>query len=122
MGDHACPGCPELLKEIAELKARVAELTWELDDAVRAGRRQAAPFRKRPPKPDPKPGRKPCDAHGRPSLPPEQIAERHEAHLPRRLVDVSINVVSKLLVDVDTACAAIPTRFWSSPSVVRPRK
>ena len=49
--------------------------------------RQAAPFRKGPPRPDPKtPGRKPGDAHGthghRPPPPPDQVAECHDASLP----------------------------------------
>src|SRR3954471_18215304 len=87
MGEPACPGCRELSKQVAELTARVAELTRKLDEAIRAGKRQAAPFRKGPPKTDPKPpGRKPGDAHGkhghRPLPPPEQIAECHEADLP----------------------------------------
>jgi len=86
MDEPACPGCRELLQRVAELEAQVAELTRRLDDAVRAGKRQAAPFRKGPPKPDPKPpGRKSGDAHGthghRPP-PPEHVAECHEAHLP----------------------------------------
>jgi hypothetical protein len=86
MDEPACPGCRGLLQRVAELEARVAELTRKLDEAVRAGRRQAAPFRKGPPKPDPKtPGRKSGDAHGthghRPS-PTEPIAECHEAQLP----------------------------------------
>ena len=59
MDEPACPGCRELLQRVAELEAQVAELTRRLDDALRAGKRQAAPFRKGPPKPDPKtPGRK----------------------------------------------------------------
>src|SRR6478735_2819673 len=87
MDDPACPGCRELLQRVAELEARVAELTRRLDDALRAGRRQAAPFRKGPPMPDPKtPGRKSGDAHGthghRPPPLPEQVAECHDAHLP----------------------------------------
>jgi transposase len=87
MDEPACPGCRELLHRVAELEARVAELTRKLEEAVRAGKRQAAPFRKGPPKPDPKPpGRKSGDAHGRhghrPPPPPEQVAECHEAHLP----------------------------------------
>jgi transposase len=87
MDGSACPSCRALLKRVAELTARVAELTRRLDDAVRAGKRQAAPFRKGPPTPDPKPpGRKSGDAHGkhghRPPPPTEQVAERHEAHLP----------------------------------------
>src|SRR5262245_35173416 len=87
MDEPACPGCRELLQRVTELEARVVELTQRLDEALRAGKRQAAPFRKGPPKPDPKtPGRKSGDAHGthghRPPPPPEQIAECHEAHLP----------------------------------------
>ena len=87
MDEPACPGCRELLKQVAELQAQVAALTRKLDDALRAGKRQAAPFRKGPPKPDPKtPGRKSGEAHGthghRPPPPPEHIAECHEANLP----------------------------------------
>src|SRR3954465_208063 len=86
MDEPACPGCRDLLQRVAELEARVAELTRKLDDALRTGKRQAAPFRKGPPKPDPKtPGRKSGDAHGthghRPA-PTEPIAECHEAHPP----------------------------------------
>src|SRR5918995_1423662 len=87
MDEPACPGCRDLLQRVAELEARVADLTRKLEEAVRAGKRQAAPFRKGPPKPDPKtPGRKSGDAHGkhghRPPPPPEQVAECHEACLP----------------------------------------
>ncbi|QEL17567.1 IS66 family transposase [Limnoglobus roseus] len=86
MDEPVCPGCRELSKQVAELTAQVAELTRKLEEATRAGKRQAAPFRKGPPKPDPKtPGRKSGDAHGthrhRPS-PTEPIAERHDANLP----------------------------------------
>src|SRR5262249_59683346 len=87
MPEPACPGCRELLQRVAELEAQVAELPRRLDDALRAGKRQAAPFRKGPPKPDPKtPGRKSGDAHGkhghRPPPPPEQVAQCHEADPP----------------------------------------
>ena len=87
MDEPACPGCRELSKQVAELAAQVAELTRKLAEATRAGKRQAAPFRKGLPKPDPKPpGRKSGDAHGkhehRPPPPPEQVAECHEAALP----------------------------------------
>ena len=87
MEEPACPGCRELLKRIAELEARVAELTRLLEESRRARKRQAAPFRKGPPKADPKtPGRKPGEAHGthghRPPPPPDQVSECHEAHLP----------------------------------------
>ena len=44
-----------LAKPIAELEPQVAALTRKLDDALRPGKRQAAPFRKGPPKPDPMP-------------------------------------------------------------------
>ena len=86
MDEPACPGCRDLLHRVAELEARVAELTRKLEDAIRAGKRQAAPFRKGPPKPDPKtPGRKSGDAHGthgHRSAPTEPITECHEAQLP----------------------------------------
>lgn len=87
MDGPACPGCRELLRRIAALEARVADLTRKLDDALRAGKRQAAPFRNGQPNPDPKaPGRKSGDAHvahgHRPPPPPDQIAECHDASLP----------------------------------------
>src|SRR5271156_3107502 len=87
MEEPTCPGCQALAKRVAELEAQVAELTRRLEDALRAGKRQAAPFRKGPPKPDPKtPGRKAGAAHGRhghrPPPPPEQVGECHEAALP----------------------------------------
>jgi transposase len=87
MDEPACPGCRALLKRVAELEAQVAELSRRLDEALRAGKRQAAPFRKGPPKPDPKtPGRKAGEEHGthghRPAPPPDQISECHEAKLP----------------------------------------
>jgi transposase len=86
MDEPACPGCQDALKRIAELEARVAELTQKLEAATRAAKRQAAPFRKGPPKPDPKkPGRKSGDAHGthghRP-LPPGPPTESYHATLP----------------------------------------
>ncbi|MGH3185075.1 MAG: IS66 family transposase, partial [Streptosporangiaceae bacterium] len=76
-----------MLQRIAQLEAQVADLTRRLEDALRAGKRQAAPFRKGPPKDQPKtPGRKSGDAHGnhghRPPPSPEQINECHEVPLP----------------------------------------
>src|SRR5437660_778812 len=87
MDEPACPGCRALLKEVAELRAQVAELTRRLEEALRAGKRQAAPFRKGPPKAKAKtPGRKAGEAHGthghRPAPPSDQISECHEAKLP----------------------------------------
>ena len=87
MDEPACPGCRVLMHEVAQLRAQLAELSRRLEEAQRAGKRQAAPFRKGPPKPDPKPpGRKPGEQHGphghRPPPPPEQISECHDAELP----------------------------------------
>jgi len=57
-GVSGCSECAALRAEVAELKRHLAEV-------LRAGKRQAAPFRKGPPKPDPKPpGRKVGDDHG----------------------------------------------------------
>lgn len=73
-----------LRAEVAELQARLADLTRRLDAAVQAGKRQAAPFRKGPPKPYPKtPGHKSGDAHGRPGHrpPPDQVEECYDAPL-----------------------------------------
>ncbi len=87
MDELACPGCRALAAEVAALRGQVADLTRRLDDALRAGKRQAAPFRKGPPKPDPQPpGRKAGDDHGehahRPPPPPDTINECHDAPLP----------------------------------------
>jgi transposase len=87
MDEPACPGCRALLQRVADLEARVAELTRLLDAALRAGKRQAAPFRQGPPQPDPKPpGRKAGEAHGghahRPPPPPDAVSECHDAPLP----------------------------------------
>ncbi len=85
----ACPRCAELERRIAELEARVAQLERLLEQATRAAKRQAAPFSKGPPKPDPKPpGRKPGPDYGvsafRSAPPPRKIDEVHEAILPAR--------------------------------------
>jgi transposase len=87
MEESACPDCQAMRQRVGELEGQVTELTRRLADALRAGKRQAAPFRKGPPKPDPKtPGRKAGDAHGkhghRPPPPPERIDECLDAALP----------------------------------------
>jgi transposase len=74
-------------RQIEALTAEVARLRHALEESRRAGKRQAAPFRKGPPRPDPKrPGRKAGEQHGphghRPAPPPDQIDEVHEAALP----------------------------------------
>lgn len=50
-----CAGCAARDRRIAELEGRVAALEAKLGEAARAGKRQAAPFSKGPPKADPKP-------------------------------------------------------------------
>lgn len=74
-----CPGCRALRKEVAELRRIIEELR-------RAGKRQAGPFSKGPPKPKPKrPGRKPGDDYGTQfsRAQPEQIDETYQAELPK---------------------------------------
>jgi transposase len=87
MAPVLCPQCLQLRQRVAELESRVTALTQQLEEAQRAGKRQAAPFSKGPPHPNPKkPGRKPGPGYGkkghrRPPR-PEQIDETLEAPLP----------------------------------------
>lgn len=85
MAPTPCLNCLRLEREVADLRARVEQLTRLLDEQRRSGKRQAAPFAKRQPKAQPKkPGRKPGKEYGtkahRP--PPEKIDETYEAPLP----------------------------------------
>src|SRR5271155_3948117 len=92
MAEIRCLNCIRLQAEIAELRAgqqrqeaEIERLTRLLDEQRRSGKRQAAPFAKGPPKPEPKkPGRKPGKDYGTKAHrePPEQIDEVHEAPLP----------------------------------------
>src|ERR1700719_5068915 len=85
MGESPCPNCARLDREVADLRAPVEYLTRLLDEQRRAGKRQAAPFAKGPPKPKPKkPGRKPGADYGTKAhrLSPKQIDEILEAPLP----------------------------------------
>src|SRR5262245_23561979 len=87
MAERTCPNCLALQRRVAELEAQVERLTRLLEQQQRAGKRQAAPFAKGPPQPQPKkPGRKPGADYGtkahRPPPNPEQIDEVHEAPLP----------------------------------------
>lgn len=72
-------------RTIAEQSARIRKLLELIDSLQRGRKRQAAPFSKGPPKPDPKPlGRKSGDAYGTQahrSAPP-RIDEVHDAPLP----------------------------------------
>lgn len=88
MDQPVCPGCIQRDRQIDELKKRVADLQQRLDEKERAGKRQAAPFSKGEPTPEPKkPGRKAGEQHGqhahRPPLSPEQVDEVLEAPLPQ---------------------------------------
>jgi transposase len=83
-----CPGCIRLKAEVAELRAQVAELTAKFEEAQRAGKRQAAPFRKGPPVSEPKrPGRKSGDdygKHARRAVPTEeQLDQTIDVPLPK---------------------------------------
>jgi transposase len=72
---------------VAALEARIRQLEELLAAATRSSKRQAAPFSKGPPKPNPKPpGRKPGDGYGtkaRRAI-PQKIDEVHQAPLPDR--------------------------------------
>lgn len=90
MAETPCLDCVRLEREVAELRTKVERLTRLLEDQRRAGKRQAAPFTKGPPKPEPKkPGRKPGKNYGTKAhrQPPEQIDEVHEAPLPEQCPD-----------------------------------
>ena len=82
-----CSRCLELERRIAALEEQVAKLTAALEEARRAGKRQAAPFRKKQRVAKPKkPGRKTGDEHGkhahRTAPAPEEIDETYDAPLP----------------------------------------
>jgi hypothetical protein len=69
------------LGQVASLETKVAELAGLLEEARRAGKRQAALFRKGPPKAQPKtPGRKAGDAHGR--RPPDKTVKSWKPPCP----------------------------------------
>lgn len=94
MDEPQCQGCrerdqviAELQRRVAALEAQVERLTKLLEEAQRAGKRQAAPFAKKEPKKDPKtPGRKAGDDYGtkayRQPPPAEEIDEVLDAPLP----------------------------------------
>jgi len=55
-----CGNCESLQRRVNDLQAENERLRRQLDGALRAGKRQAGPFSKGEPKPNPrKPGRKP---------------------------------------------------------------
>ena len=82
-----CSACAKLEREVADLRRQVAELTRKLEEKSRAGKRQAAPFRRTKKKEKgetKKPGRKGGHTNEtRPEPPTEQIDQILDA-----LVDV----------------------------------
>ena len=91
-----CINCSRLERQVADLRAEVAELTRLLEESRRAGKRQAAPFAKGKPKDKPrKPGRKSGDDYGVKAhrQPPTEIDETHEAPLPESCPDCGGPVV-----------------------------
>jgi transposase len=81
-----CPTCLGLQRRVAELRAQVDQLKQQLEEAHRAGKRQAAPFAKGVPKKRPKkPGRKPGAEYGTKAHrePPEHIDTILDAPLPK---------------------------------------
>jgi transposase len=87
-----CASCQALQRRVHDLQAENERLRRQLDAALRAGKRQAGPFAKGEPKPNPrKPGRKPGKDYGTKAhrLPPtpDLIDEVHEAPLPNRCPD-----------------------------------
>ena len=73
--------------EIVRLRAELAKALALVEQLQRGHKRQAAPFSKGPPKPDPKtPGRKSGDAYGRSAHreAPAKVDETHDAPLPSR--------------------------------------
>ena len=85
-----------LRRRVAELEALVDRLTGQMEQALRATKRQAAPFSKGPPKDRPKaPGRKPGKDYGTPPAhrpaperPPDEV---HDAPLPDHLSLIHIS-------------------------------
>jgi len=76
----------ELEGQVKRLTGQVEKLTAALEKSQRAGKRQAAPFRKKPRTGEPKkPGRKPGDAHGQHAhrSVPNEIDETHDVPLPK---------------------------------------
>ena len=83
----ACVGCSERDRRIARLEALVKQLQQHVEALSRGGKRQAAPFSRGLPKPDPKkPGRKGGEDYGTKAFRaiPDRIDEVHEAPLPPR--------------------------------------
>jgi transposase len=109
----------DLEAKLARLQAEADRLKAELEEARRAGKRQAAPFSKGPPKARPKrPGRKPGHAPShRPAPPPGLVTRTVEVRLPEDcpgcrapLDDVPITVHDQYQIDLPEP-EPVVTRF-----------
>ena len=83
MSRSKCDNCPR----VRALEAEVATLRRKVDELTRAGKRQAAPFSKGEPKPDPKrPGRKSGKDYGKRAYRPKprRVDEDYDVPLPER--------------------------------------
>lgn len=102
---------------VADRDARIVELEVKLGESRRAGKRQAAPFSKGDPTPDPKtPGRKRGPAYGQQAtrVRPERIDRELDAALPDRCdcggeID-PVGTVEQFQIDLPEPVAVI-TRF-----------
>jgi transposase len=88
----SCASCQALQRRLSDLQSENERLRSQLDEAIRAAKRQAAPFAKGQPTDQPKkPGRKPGQDYGskahRQPPDPEKIDEVHEAPLPHACPD-----------------------------------
>src|SRR5277367_1103609 len=93
-----CSGCAQLREELQALREQVAKLTAALEEALRRGKRQAAPFSKGPPIAEPKkPGRKSGKRHGphaQRSIPP-RIDETYDVPFPKHCPHCASREVSE---------------------------
>lgn len=85
--DELVTAVDELRRLVESLRTENQQLRTQLHEARRAGKRQAAPFRKGPPKPEPKtPGRKAGELHGkhghREPPDPDRVDQVLDAPLP----------------------------------------
>src|SRR5437870_5796858 len=95
-GVPGCPGCADLMRHVGALEERVGKLEVALEEARRAGKRQAGPFSKGDPTPTPKPpGRKAGDAHGPSAFRavPKVVDEVHDARLPAKCPDCDVPLI-----------------------------
>ena len=91
-----------LRREVASLKEQLAKALARIDELERAGKRQAAPFSKGPPKADPKrPGRKRGEQYGNwyCRARPTKVDETYDVPLPARCPECGCTDVDPLAVE-----------------------